>query len=134
MARNSTILLLILLLDATLAFRVDEAASRASALLSAKPGLAGSARSVVLSGRSTNAVEDSADEISSKSSPGPGEAVTTDASVKTSLLEVPAANDEAGTESVSLNSPVQIKAETHVIRDAVTAWKNMAIAQVAPER
>lgn len=93
-----SIFLLVLLLDASLALGVDEAATGAGASLATEH--AALARSAVarLGNGTTNTEENHGDEVGGESRPGPAEAVATEAGRLTVATEGVATLDEACTE------------------------------------
>lgn len=93
------IFLLVLFLDASLGFRVDEAAAGAGAGLATEyAALLGSAGGAGGLGNGTaDAEEDHAEEVGGEGSPSPAETVATETSILTVTTESVAALDEACT-------------------------------------
>ena len=89
--------LLVLLLDASLALGVDEAATGAGAGLATEhTALAGSAVARLADG-TTDAEEDHGEEVGGKGCPGPAKAVATETGILTVATESVAALNEACT-------------------------------------
>lgn len=93
------IFLLVLFLDASLGFRVDEAAAGAGAGLATEhAALLGSAGGAGGLGYGTaDAEEDHAEEVGGESSPGPAKTVATETGILTVTTESVATLDEACT-------------------------------------